>query len=116
MRPVFYFPTVTILECAPRRVMVATWQRAAGGGWRCLRSRVQALAGEVATEAAWLAATVVAIPALGAPAGPVVLVLPAERTLTTMFALPPVASAAREKIIRFELGQTVPVPRAVAAI
>lgn len=109
MRPVFLFPALTLLECAAHQVTLSTW-RLRRGKVSCESALSVPLPAAVLPETAWLAAVGAAFRTLPRGKGPVTLIVPPERTWTKMHRVPPVGRAQREKILRFELAQSLPIP------
>ncbi len=113
MRPVFFYPHATIVDCGASRTSVAVFSRSRNGRLRLERHATFAFSGEAGQEGNWLQHTSEALVALRArvnPVGPVVVVLPPHLTLMKMLSTPRVEKAKREKIISFEGQQSIPYP------
>lgn len=113
MRPVFFFPHTTILDCGASRTTLAVFSWRRGGRLRLENYATISHALVAGEEARWLEKTVEALQTLRAkvePVGPVTVLLPPHVTLMKLFSTPRVKPAKRDKIINFESQQSIPYP------
>lgn len=113
MRPVVFFPRVTIVDCGASRTTLAVFSGRRAGGLRLEHYASESHVIEAGQEGRWLEKTAAAVQSLRArinAAGPVTLVLPPHLTLMKMFSTPRVKTAQRDKIINFESQQSIPYP------
>ena len=113
MRPVFFFPHATIIDCGASRTSLAVFSGARKGRLRLEHYAAVPFAAEAGQEGSWLQHTSEALVTLRArlkPAGPVIVVLPPHLTLMKMLSTPRVEAAKRDKIINFEGQQSIPYP------
>ncbi len=113
MRPVFFFPHATIIDCGASRTTLAVFSGRKTGRLRLECYATANLAIEAGQEGSWLGKTTEALQGLRAkinPAGPVTVVLPPHLTLMKMLSTPRVEAAKRDKIITFEGQQSIPYP------
>ncbi len=110
MRPDFFSPRATILDCGASRTALGVFHRQ-GRRIICDHLAVETFPLTAVHEDNWLENTGAALSALRTRvkmAGPVVLVLPAHLVLTKFVRTPRVGPARREKVLRFEAGQNIP--------
>lgn len=102
---------IAVVDCAFGRTTLGVFAQT--GGRLQLLDHLTVVHAETGTgEAVWQGETKAALKKIcGSCAGlPVVLVLPAAMTLTKYVRLPPVDDAKREKVLRFEAAQAIPLP------
>lgn len=113
MRPAFFFPRVTIIDCGTSRTSVAVFSELRSRRLRLEQYASVSFATENGQETNWLQKTTEAVGSLRGQikiAGPVTVVLPPHLTLMKMLSTPRVEAAKREKIISFEGQQSIPYP------
>jgi hypothetical protein len=100
-----------IIDCALGRTSLGVFDRS-GEAWRMTEYHAIDHRADARGESAWLDATRKALPALRVKVGraAVTLVYPAGLLLLKHVKLPPLDAGQREKIIRFEAAQGIPVP------
>ena len=113
MRPVFFFPRTTVLDCGASRTTLAVFSAGRAGHLRLERFATVSHAVEPGQEGRWLEKTAEALQVLRdrvAATGSVTVILPPHVTLMKMFSTPRVKAAKRDKIINFESQQSIPYP------
>jgi type IV pilus assembly protein PilM len=111
MPPAFFCSCAAILECGSHRTTLSVFQRSRTGRLELLSHVIENLPVESDGEKAWLAHTATALRALKPKAGrtgPVTILLPAHLALTKLLKTPPVETAKRARIIRFEAQEAIP--------
>ncbi len=111
MPPAFFCPRAAILECGSPRTTLSVFQRSRTGRLELLRHIIENLPVEPDGEKEWLAHTALALRALKLKVGrtgPVTILLPAHLALTKLLRTPPVETAKRARIIRFEAQEAIP--------
>lgn len=102
---------IAVVDCAFGRTTLGVFTRA-GGRLQLLDYLAGVHAETGAGEAIWLRETKPVLQRIRERCDglPVVLVLPAALTLTKYVRLPPVEAAKRDKVLRFEAAQAIPLP------